>query len=99
MNRQTALTEAIALTDQILALLDDEDFDRVSVLEAQREPLIREAFAQSVEQIDQIKASHLQRLNQQVVEKLIAFKQSVLQQQQQMRQASKATVAYQSHQL
>ena len=99
MNKKNALTEAIGITDEILRVLDGNDFERLTVLEAKRQPFIEEAFAQSVEQIDQIKASHLQSLNQQVVDKLIEFKQSVLQQQQKIRQASKATRAYQSHQL
>ncbi len=98
MNNQAALMEAIKLTDQILTVLDDQDFDRLAELEIQREPLIRQAFSASVEQIDRIKATHLQNLNQRVVEKLRVFKQSVLQQQKQIRKASKATKAYISHQ-
>ena len=98
MNSKAALTEAISITDEILVVLDDQDFLRVDELEARRQPLIRQAFAQSVDEIDSIKAIHLQNLNQQVVEKLSEFKQVILQQQQQIRTASKATKAYQNHQ-
>jgi len=52
------------------------------LLEIKRHPLIEQAFTQSVDQIDYIKAIHLQDLNQQVVEKLIIFKQSVQQEKQ-----------------
>ena len=96
---QAALVEAISLTDEILSVLETQDFSRVNELEEQRQPLIQRAFNQSVEQIDQIKAMHLQNLNQQVVGKLIELKQAVLQQQRQVQNASKATRAYGSHQL
>jgi len=96
---QTALIEAIALTDEILAVLETQNWGRMSELEKQRQPLIQQAFNQSVEQIDQIKAMHLQNLNQQVVDKLSEFKQAVLQQQRQIQNGSKATRAYGSHQL
>ena len=95
---QVALVEAISLTDEILSVLETQDFDRVNELEDQRQPLIKQAFNQSVEQIDQIRALHLQNLNQQVVEKLVELKQTVLQQQRQAQNASKATRAYASHQ-
>ena len=97
MNSKTALAEAISITDEILSVLDEQDFLRVDELEARRQPLIRQAFAQSVEEIDRIKATHLQNLNQKVVQKLTEFKQGIMQQQQQIRTASKATKAYQSH--
>lgn len=98
MGNVTALTQAISLTDEILNVLDEQDFQRVDELEARRQPLIIEAFSQSVEEVDRIKATHLQNLNDQVVEKLGAFKQSVLLQQKQIRTASKATKAYGDHQ-
>ncbi|MCP4186302.1 MAG: hypothetical protein GY763_01740 [Gammaproteobacteria bacterium] len=97
MNKQTALAEAISITNEILEVLDEQDFLRVDELEAKRQTLICEAFDQSVEQIDRIKAHHLQDLNQRVVDKLVEFKQSVLQRQRQIRLASKATNAYSSH--
>ena len=97
--RQVALVEAISLTDEILSVLETQDFNRMNELEELRQPLIQQAFKQSVDQIDHIKAMHLQNLNQQVVEKLIGLKQAVLQQQRQVQNASKATQAYGSHQL
>ncbi|MCP3689262.1 MAG: hypothetical protein GY784_12695 [Gammaproteobacteria bacterium] len=97
MNKQAALVEAIEITNEVLELLDEQDFQRINELEARRQPLIRKAFEQSIEQIDRIKAHHLQDLNQQVVDRLLEFKQSVLSQQQEIRLASKATAAYSCH--
>ncbi|MCP4492705.1 MAG: hypothetical protein GY820_36160 [Gammaproteobacteria bacterium] len=97
MNKQTALVEAISITNEILEVLDEQDFLRINELEAIRQPLIRKVFEQSLDQIDRIKAHHLQDLNQRVVGRLVELKQEVLQQQQQIRLASKATNAYSSH--
>ena len=99
MNNKCALGKAITLTNEILSVLEEKNFEAVSRLDASRQPLIQEAFAGSLEEIDQIKAHHLQSLNQQVVERLNEFKQTVLQQQRQVQNASKATRAYGSHQL
>lgn len=88
------LEKAIALTDEILEILDNGDFDKVAEIEVERAPLIRQAFGETIEQIDQIKASHLYRLNQQVVDRLQDLKQSVFRQQQQIRKAAIATQAY-----
>ena len=97
MNRIIALSEAISLTDEILVLLDQEDFEGVSRLDAKRVPLIEAAFSGSIEEIDRIKAQHLQNLNEQVVERLNQLKEAVIKQQTHMRHASKATRAYQSN--
>lgn len=95
---QLALTLAIELTDDVLLALDNQNFEKVDLLELKRQPLIEKAFSQSVEQIDHIKAIHLQNLNQQVVEKLIVFKQTIKFQQRKAMHASKATQAYQNNQ-
>lgn len=97
MNHATALCEAITLTDEILAMLEQGEFERVGELEGQRKLLIEHAFVASIEEIDLIKAQHLQNLNQQVVDKLNLFKQSVIAQQRCIRSASKAARAYQSN--
>jgi hypothetical protein len=97
MNRQEALVEAINLTDEILEVLENGEFGRVSELEATRKTYIEQAFTDSLEQIDQIKAEHLQNLNQQVVDKLNLFKQAVVIQQSRLRTASKASHAYMSN--
>jgi hypothetical protein len=99
MTSQDALTIAVSLTDEILTVLDDQNLERLAELEAKREPIIRQAFEQSVKQIDQIKAVHLQNLNQQVVEKLLELKQSTKQKMQHISRAEKATRAYQGNQL
>ena len=96
---QQALVQAIALTDDILALLEDADFERIDELDNLRQPLIKQAFSVSIEQIDLIRARHLQNLNQQVVSKLTLLKESVMQQQNHLRKASKASRAYTSHSL
>jgi len=97
MNDKSALLEAIALTDEILELLEQGEFQRVNELEAQRKPLIEQAFMTSIEEIDVIKAQHLKNLNQQVVDKLNLFKQSIILQQTRLRTASKASQAYLSN--
>ena len=96
---QQALVQAIALTDEILALLEAGDFERIGELDGLRQPLIKQAFSVAIEQIDLIRARHLQNLNQQVVSKLTLLKESVMQQQTHLRKASKATQAYTSHSL
>lgn len=94
MDARTALSQAIGLTDEILALLEQGEFERVNELEGQRKPLIEQAFMASVEEIDVIRAHHLKNLNQQVVDRLNLFKQSIVLQQAQIRNASKAKRAY-----
>jgi pyruvate carboxylase len=97
MNHQQALATAITLTGEILEVLDDGEFDRVSDLESKRKVYVEHAFRESIETIDLIKAQHLQNLNQQVVDKLNLFKQSIISQQASIRTASKATQAYLNH--
>ncbi|MDH3221837.1 MAG: hypothetical protein OEO19_20070 [Gammaproteobacteria bacterium] len=97
MNQQNALAQAIVLTDQILEVLEDGEFDRVRELEAIRDPYIKQAFIDSIEEIDLIKAQHLKNLNQQVVDKLNLFRQQVMQQQARLRTATKAAHAYRSN--
>ena len=97
MNQKIALAQAISLTDEILELLEQGEFARVNELEAERKPLIEQAFTASVETIDLIKAQHLKNLNQQVIDKLTQFKQSVILQQARIRTASRATRAYLSN--
>lgn len=98
MNNKCALSKAITLTNEILNVLEEKDFEAISRLDARRQPLIQEVFSESLEEIDQIKAHHLQSLNQQVVERLNEFKKTVLQQQRQVQNASKAARAYGSYQ-
>jgi len=97
MNDKAALAEAISLTDEILEVLDQGEFERVNELECKRKPLIEQAFMSSIEEIDLIKAHHLKNLNQQVVDKLNLFKQSIILQQTRLRGASKASRAYLSN--
>ena len=94
---KAALTRAIELTDEILGLLDSGDFERISELEKAREPLVKQAFTESIEQVDLIKAHHLKNLNQQVVDRLTLFKQSIMLQQQRLKIGSKAASEYQKN--
>ena len=94
MDSKSALSQAIAITDEILEMLEQGEFERIDQLEGQRKPLIEQAFKASIEQIDVIKAQHLKNLNQQVVDKLNLFKQSIMVQQTRIRTASKAARAY-----
>ena len=94
MNQKQALIRAIEITDEILGLLDQGRFEGIDDLENVRQPLIRQAFSESLEQIDLIKAKHLEKLNDQVVTKLTLFKNSVMAQQAKIQKATKATRAY-----
>ncbi len=94
MNQAEALGAAIALTDEILEILEEGEFERVDELEKKRKVLIEQAFADSIAQVDLIRAQHLQSLNQQVVDKLTLFKEAVILQQKRIRNASKASRAY-----
>ena len=97
MDNRFALEQAIKLTDEILEMLEEGEFGRVNELDIQRKPYIEQAFRGSVEEIDVIRAHHLQNLNQQVLEKLALFKQSIMLQQERVRTAAKATRAYLDH--
>lgn len=94
MDKKTALCRAISLTDEILALLEDGDLAAINILETERQSLIQKAFSDSIEEIDLIKAQHLRNLNQQVVDRLTLFKQTVVAQQSRLRKSAKATRVY-----
>lgn len=92
--RQASLKQAIALTDEILQLIEDGALDHLGEIEQRRQSLIKQAFADPMGEIDEIKARHLKNLNDQVVTKLTLFKKSVQLQQQKIRLASRAKQAY-----
>lgn len=94
MDKKNALSQAISLTDEILALLENGELDGISALETERQPLIQKAFSDSIEEVDLIKTQHLRNLNQQVVDRLTLFKQSVLLQQKKLRKSTRAANAY-----
>ena len=94
MSQESDLARAISLTDEILEVLDQGEFERIGELDKLRQPLIKQVFTESIEQIDLIKARHLQNLNQQVVDRLSLFKESILEHQARVRNASKAARAY-----
>ena len=97
MNRQEALGAAIALTDEILKILEEGEFERVGELEKKRKVLIEQVFEDSIAQVDLIRAQHLQSLNQQVVDRMKLFKETVILQQKRIRNASRASRAYLSN--
>ena len=94
MDRKNALERAIELTDEILGLLEDGEIEQIWQLEMERQPLIKQGFTAPIEQIDLIKARHLQNLNQQVVDRLSLFKTAILQQQKQLKKGAEAARAY-----
>ncbi len=99
MNKREALSISISLTDEILELLENGDLEQVNELELKRKPFIEQLFSDSINEIDMIRAQHLQNLNQQVVDKLNLFKQSIIMQQARIRASSKASRAYLSNDL
>lgn len=95
MDQQSALQRAIELTDEILQLLDEGEFESVVGLESERQNLIEMTFASSLNEIDAIKARHLHSLNVQVVEKLELLKKNVQNEQARLRTANRVNHAYQ----
>jgi predicted transcriptional regulator YheO len=97
MDHKTSLLEAIALTSEILDLVEQEDLNSISEIEEERQRLIRQVFEPTLEQIDDIKLRHLKNLNDQVVTKLGEVKQRLTEQQQQSHKAGRAARAYQTN--
>ena len=94
MTQKTDLARAIELTDEILEMLEDGEFEAVWQIEAERQPLIKQAFAAPIEEIDLIRARHLQNLNNQVVDRLSLFKASILEQHKRLKKGAEAVQAY-----
>jgi hypothetical protein len=97
MDHQTLLREAIALTSEILELVEQEDLQSVSKIEEERQRLIKQVFGPTLYQIDDIKLRHLKNLNDQVVVKLGDLKQKLTNQRQQSQMAGRAARAYQTN--
>ncbi len=57
------MSAAIRLTDEILEILEEGEFERVEELEVQRILYISQAFGALIEHIDQNKKQYLQSLN------------------------------------
>lgn len=94
MNANAALARAIELTREILTRLDADQLEPVGNLELRRKRLIEQAFNNPIESIDPVIAQHLRNLNQQVVDKLTLFKQSIVLQQARHRTGARASRAY-----
>ena len=94
MSRKNLLARAIELTDEILAVLEEGDFESVWQLEETRQPLIKQAFTAPIEEIDLIRARHLQDLNDQVVDRLSLLKASIIDQQKRLKKGAEALRAY-----
>ena len=94
MSAGAAMRLAIALTGEILDLLEAGDYAHVNRLELRRQAAIRQAFSAPVASIDPIGAQQLRNLNQQVVDKLELARQAIVLQQARLRTAGKANRAY-----
>ncbi len=94
MSRKNLLARAIELTDEILAVLEEGDFESIWQLEETRQPLIKQAFTAPIEEIDLIRARHLQDLNDQVVDRLSLLKASIIDQQKRLKKGAEALRAY-----
>ena len=97
MGHQSSLQQAISLTDDILALLDGQNYQLVENLDSKRQNLIRQVFNRNIDDIDAIKVRYLQQRNTQVVEKLEKLKADVVLQQSRARTESKLNHAYKSN--
>ena len=94
MSAGAAMRLAIALTGEILDLLEAGDYARVNRLEVRRQAAIRQAFAAPVAAIDPLGAQQLRNLNQQVVDRLRLAREAIILQQARLRTAGKARQAY-----
>ncbi|MFT5218339.1 MAG: hypothetical protein ACI9LO_000869 [Planctomycetota bacterium] len=97
MGHQSSLQQAISLTDDILALLDGQNFHLVEDIDSKRQKLIQQVFTRNIDDIDAIKIRYLQQRNTQVVEKLEKLKAEVVLQQARGRTASKLNHAYKNN--
>jgi hypothetical protein len=93
---QQLLTQAIAISEDILRAIAAADLERVQQLEAERQPLIRAGF-QTAEQISFAQASKLKDLNDEIVAQLTSLQNQVRTQQKTVNQGSKAARAYLSN--
>jgi hypothetical protein len=98
MNQIDTLEEAIVLSQEMLSLLDEQDLEKISDLEHQRDLIIKRVFTDTAEPVDRDKVNYLQNLNQQIVDKLHYSKASVLLKIKQIRKSNKATQAYSNNQ-
>lgn len=94
LSQKNLLARAIELTDEILELLEEGEFESVWQLERERQPLIKQAFTVPIEEIDLIRARHLQDLNDQVVDRLSLLKASIIDQQKRLKKGVEAVRAY-----
>ena len=96
MHPNEYLTQAIDLTNDILKLLDSEEFDAIDEVFKKREPMIKQAFSGSLAEVDEIRALHLKKLNDEALHRLVEFKKTVAETQVKIKRGVKATRAYET---
>jgi phosphoglycerate-specific signal transduction histidine kinase len=93
MSTQQLIKQAISVSEQILQAIGEQDLQHVQQLEAQRQPLIKDAFPiQDEDSFHQL--ARLKILNDEIVTRLSALQQEVRAQQKSVNQGSKAARAY-----
>lgn len=90
-----ALRQALELSETLLEAAREQDWDRLEPLDARRQPLIREAFAQP-EALPLEEALRLKQLNDKIVEELNGGRQQARNQQLRHRKGDQAARAYRS---
>ncbi len=85
---------ACDLTQQILVLVKNAEYEELAAVETERQKIIQTVFSQNKELIEREKAEELLQLNQQVETLLIKEKNSIQSQQKKIRRGKYATNAY-----
>ena len=93
MDHKDSLTKAIQLSKRILDAADQQAWEQVTELEADRVPLIHHYFANSTS-INADDTRELKRLNDEIIQQLVIAREKVRTQQMELEQSSRASMAY-----
>jgi len=96
LNQQSALQQALLLSDEIIGAINAEDWDQVEALDNQRSSLM-EAYYKTASPVDAELTLQLKQKNDEIVSCLQQLQQSIRSEQLSLKQSRKATKAYQSN--
>ena len=96
MNQPSALQQALQLSDEIITAIQEEDWDRVDVLDVQRSSLM-DSYYTATSPVDVELTRELKQKNDEIVSCLQHLQQKIRSEQLTLKQSRKATKAYQSN--
>ncbi|MBC8212799.1 MAG: flagellar protein FliT [Gammaproteobacteria bacterium] len=96
MNQLSALQQALQLSDEIITAIQEEDWDRVDVLDVQRSSLM-DSYYTATSPVDVELTRELKQKNDEIVSCLQHLQQKIRSEQLTLKQSRKATKAYQSN--